>query len=287
MINKEQFTLKKLDKSGLETLLLWAKNEGWNPGENELDVFWKTDPDGYYGFYDNNVLIAGGAVISYNNVFGFMGLFIVHPDYRKQGIGKKLWYLRRDLLLKRLQKNATIGMDGVVAMQPFYEKGGFKIAFRDERYECIGNKMNVSNQVKVIEASDFEKVQKYDIQCFGYNRHQFLKNWLEMPQSKSFKYIENQKLVGYAVIRKVDVGFKIGPLFADNDHIAEELYKACLNSAPENPVYLDIPTVNSGAKKLVKKYGASYVFECARMYYGAVPKQAIHKVYGITTFELG
>ena len=78
-----------------------------------------------YGFHLNDQLVAAGAVVSYQGAFGFMGLFIVHPDFRGQGIGNKLWYLRRDLLLSRLNEGASIGMDGVVAMQPFYQKGGF------------------------------------------------------------------------------------------------------------------------------------------------------------------
>lgn len=42
-----------------------------------------------------------------------MGLFIVDPKYRGQGLGRKLWYARRDHLLSRLQPNATIGLDAV------------------------------------------------------------------------------------------------------------------------------------------------------------------------------
>ena len=94
-------------------------------------MFWNTDPEGFFGFYLDDILIAGGAIISYQNEFGFMGLFIVHHDFRNKGIGKKLWYLRRDRLIDRLHSNATIGMDGVLDMQSFYSKGGFKIAFRD------------------------------------------------------------------------------------------------------------------------------------------------------------
>lgn len=287
MINIENLDLKKLDKNGLKTLVSWAREEGWNPGDYDYDVFWKTDPDGYYGFYLENELIAGGAVISYDGEFGFMGLFIVHPDFRGQGIGKKLWYLRRDLLISRLKDGATIGMDGVVEMQPFYEKGGFNIAFRDERYECVGQKITNSNAISPVEKEDFEKLVDYDSKCFGYERKEFLKNWLVIPGSKSFKFSGKNKVNGYAVIREVNSGFKVGPIFADNDEVAEELYKACLNSAPGEFVYLDIPIINKGAVSLVKKYKAKYVFECARMYYGKEPKINVNKVYGITTFELG
>jgi hypothetical protein len=88
-------------------------------------------------------------------------------------------------------------------------------------------------------------------------------------------------------LRKADEGYKIGPLFADNFEIAEALYQACLNAAPGENVYLDIPVINKDAISLIKKYNASYVFECARMYYGNHPEQDLAKIFGITTFELG
>ncbi|WP_422104346.1 GNAT family N-acetyltransferase [Winogradskyella sp.] len=287
MIDLERLELKKLNKSGLKTLVGWAKAEGWNPGEHDFDVFWATDPDGYYGFYSENELIAGGAVISYDQKFGFMGLFIVRPDFRGHGIGKKLWYLRRDLLLQRLNKGASIGMDGVVDMQPFYEKGGFNIAFRDERYECIGKTFDIDKAISSVNKEDFNTLMDYDLGCFGYTRKAFLKNWLDIPDSRAFKFSEHKDFKGYAVIRKVNFGFKIGPLFADNKNVAEALFKACLNSAVGESVYLDIPVINKEAVNLVKQYEAKYTFECARMYYGSFPKIDMDKVYGITTFELG
>lgn len=287
MIELGDIELQKLDKKGVKILVDWAREEGWNPGEHDYDVFWNTDPDGFYGFYLGNNLIAGGAVVSYNGEYGFMGLFIVHPDYRGHGIGNKLWYLRRNLLLNRLNKNATIGMDGVVDMQSFYAKGGFSIAFKDERYECLGMDVEVSTCISNVQPVDFEKIQHYDEICFGYNRTSFLQNWLNIPNSKAYKFIQNGKLQGYAVIREADAGYKIGPLFAENNDVAEALYKACLNSAVGQMVYLDIPTINTGAVALIKKYNAKYVFECARMYYGNPPQINMNKIYGITTFELG
>jgi len=286
-IDLEKIALKKLTQIDLETLLSWASDEGWNPGKCDASVFWNTDPDGFYGFFIEDLLIAGGAVISYNNEFGFMGLFIVHPDFRKFGIGRKLWYARRDILINRLKANSSIGMDGVLAMQPFYERGGFNIAFRDERYEFIIKEIEFSTLVSPIEFGDFDEIVEYDNSCFGFKRIMFLKGWLNMPNSKALKYKKDNKILGYAVIRKAESGFKIGPLFANNDEIADELFKSCLSLAPNNQVFLDIPTTNKGAVSLVKKHAGKYVFECARMYYGKAPNTAIEHIYGITTFELG
>jgi GNAT superfamily N-acetyltransferase len=287
MININDLKFQKLDFEGLKSLVKWAEEEGWNPGLNDAEVFWKTDPDGYYGYYYKGELIAGGSIVSYEGQFGFMGFFIVKPGYRSHGIGRKLWYQRRDTLISRLNKSATIGMDGVIAMQPFYNKGGFEIEFRDERHERIGEGFEIDKSISSIEEKNFDSILSYDKKSFGFSRPQFLIPWLKQSTVKTFKYVEDKKLKGFAVIRKANRGYKVCPLFADNPEIAEELYKACLNSVIGEPLYIDIPMINQEAVALIKKYNTTYVFECARMYYGKPPDIEINKVFGITTFELG
>ena len=172
-------------------------------------------------------------------------------------------------------------------MQPFYNKGGFNIAFRDERYEFNSMTIPFSTNVSLINEEDYDKIIEYDTISFGCQRTSFFKNWLRMPESRAIKYTENNKVLGYAVIRKAETGYKIGPLFGNNKIIAEELFKSCLCIDSNNSVFLDIPTTNQNAVSLVKKYNGKYVFECARMYYGAAPKLDVNTIYGITTFELG
>jgi hypothetical protein len=174
-----------------------------------------------------------------------------------------------------------------VDMQPFYAKGGFVMAFRDERYERMGEAMDYSDKISPINEEDTDAVLAYDAHCFGLARPQFMKPWLRMPGNKMFKYMEDGKLKGFAILRKAQQGYKVCPLFADNSKIAEDLYRACLNAVAGGPVYIDIPVTNTEAVSLVKKYMATYVFECARMYYGKPPVVDMNKVFGITSFELG
>ncbi len=283
----QKFKLQNLNFKQLETLVSWAAEEGWNPGPHDALAFLKTDPEGFVGYFDDEELIAGGSIVSYDGLFGFMGFFIVKPEYRSAGIGKQLWLDRRNRLLSRLKPDASIGMDGVLAMQDFYRKGGFELAFRDERYERKGASFNLHKNIASYSEKDFQSLQQLDSQCFGVPRTKFLNHWLQLPESRTFTFIENQVLKGYALLRKAGTGYKIGPLFAENYPVAEALYQACLNAVPNESVYLDIPVTNPDAVELVKNYQAEYIFECSRMYYGKPPAIPIQKIYGITTFELG
>lgn len=287
MIELNQLQFQKLDLSGVQTLVQWAEKEGWNPGLNDAEVYWGTDPGGYYGYFQEGELIAGGSIVSYRGEFGFMGFFIVKPELRSYGIGRKLWYERRDKLISRLNEGATIGMDGVVAMQKFYQKGGFEIAFKDVRYEMIGHHFEIDKRISPIIVEDLDAVLRLDKECFGFARPQFMLPWLNMPHIKTFKFVDEGILQGFAVVRKCNIGYKICPLFADNSLVAEELYKACIGSVADDKIYIDIPEINQAANRLVEKYKGQYVFECARMYRGTAPAIDIDKVFGITTFELG
>lgn len=286
-MNLENLQYQQLDLPGTRTLLSWALAEGWNPGPLDAEVFFNTDPNGFYGYYHNDELIAGGSIVSYSGEFGFMGLFIVKPEYRADGIGRRLWYQRRDTLLSRLNKSAAIGMDGVVAMQPFYAKGGFEIAFRDERYVRTGERFETDSHISPITAADMQEVLAFDTRCFGVQRPQFMVPWLQLPGNNIFKYVAGGSLEGFAVVRKLAEGYKIGPLFANSIPVAETLYKACLDSVHGEKIFIDIPVCNAGAVQLVKDYKAEYVFECARMYYGTPPEMDMNNVFGITSFELG
>jgi hypothetical protein len=178
-------------------------------------------------------------------------------------------------------------MDGVVAMQDFYHKGGFEIAFRDERYERRGDSFETDRSIAELNISHEEDVISMDLECFGFPRPSFLLPWLYMPQSQTFVYYEANELQGFAHIRTANIGFKIGPLFARNYEVAKALYKTCLNYGKGDPVFLDIPVSNQLAKDLVDTMEAKYTMECARMYYGQPPELPIDKIYGITSFELG
>ncbi len=98
---------------------------------------------------------------------------------------------------------------------------------------------------------------------------------------------DNGKLAGYGVIRKCRRGYKIGPLFADREEIAETLFLALTGRIPGEEFFLDIPEPNAAAGSLVRRHNMQSVFETARMYSGAVPSLPLERIFGVTSFELG
>jgi GNAT superfamily N-acetyltransferase len=283
----DKLTIRNMTRDEVDELVSWASNEGWNPGLNDAELFWQTDPNAFIAAELSNELIGGGAITSYDDKYGFMGFFIVKPEYRGRGFGNALWHARKERLLARLKEGAAIGMDGVFNMQPYYAKGGFVFSHRNIRFQSTAKHVPVDDSIVPLSEISFDEIATYDQQCFPTPRSHFLKAWITQANSLALGIVVDQKLAGYGVIRRCGQGCKIGPLFANDSSLAEKLFNALTNFAPEEPVYLDIPERNVDAIALAKRHQMKEVFGCARMYFGKKPIVAEHKVFGVTTFELG
>ena len=229
-------------------------------------------------------LIASLSAVSYDNTFGFLGFYIVKPEYRNKGYGIKIW----NEALKHLPTQ-NIGLDDVVAQQENYKKSGFKLAYRNIRYEGKGiNNKNKSADIIMLSTIPFEQLLSYDNQIFPVTRPSFLKSWIKQPENLAIGLINNKQLVGYGMVRKCRTGYKVAPLFADNMDIARILFNQMLSFVGEGaPIFLDVPELNKEAISLVNEYQMKPMFETARMYTKKPPNTPLQKVYGVTSFELG
>lgn len=282
-----ELILRQMTRSELSTLVEWAADEGWNPGDSDARIFWDTDPEGFVAAELNGELIGGGSIVCYAGRFGFMGFFIIRPDYRGQGLGGRLWFHRRDRLIARLQTPAVIGMDGVFNMQGFYARGGFVLSHRDLRFEGIGAAATPADSLVDLASLPFPDVARYDAAHFPEPREIFLQNWISQPNSRALGAVQDGVLCGYGVIRPCRRGFKIGPLFAADTAVAEALFRGLGDFAPGEPIFLDVPENNPHAMALAQRHGLHEVFGCARMYYGPPPVLPNEEIFGVTTFELG
>jgi len=280
---------RQATRTELDTAIEWAAQEGWNPGLNDADVFWDTDPTGFVCAEENGEVIATGSIVNYDGVFGFMGFFIVRPDRRGSGIGREFWRWRRDTLLSRMQPGASIGMDGVFTMQPFYAKGGFVFSHRNLRMAGTGRPAPAGAFDGLTELSKlpFAAVADYDRKHFGFAREAFLRRWIAPHNGRALAIWDGNGLHGYGVIRPCREGFKIGPLFADSEQTAESLFVALADQATGAPLYLDTPENNPAALALAARHQLTESFGCARMYYGSAPALPWSQIYGVTSFELG
>ncbi|WP_426341235.1 GNAT family N-acetyltransferase [Pseudoduganella sp. S-14] len=268
----------------LEMVLDWAAAEGWNPGLQDAGSFYAADPGGFLLGTIDGEPVASIFAVRYGAGFGFIGGYIVRPEFRGKGHGMSLWRAG----MARLE-GRNVGLDGVPAQQANYARSGFRLAHRNVRYEGRGSDVPAADRVLPLGPHDVGDVLAYDRVFFPADREQFMRCWLRQEGSVAFGVRDTGgALLGYAVLRPCRAGFKIGPLCAGAPEVAEELMQALRGRVPAGePVFLDVPEPNAAAVALAERHGMHACFETARMYTGEDPGLPLAQQYGITSFELG
>jgi len=222
--------------------------------------------------------------VAYDQMYGFIGLYIVRPEFRGQGHGMALFNAALDYLGAR-----TIGLDGVVERQADYTRSGFQAAYRNVRFRCVASGTQpLAEGVMPLAEIPFEAVLRYDAALYPAPRQEFLRHWLIQPGTVALAKMDADRLAGYGVIRRAHEGHRIGPLFADNGDSARQLFfSLCACVEAGGPVFWDVPEINQAAVDLARRQGMDIVFEAARMYKGAAPALPMERVFGTTTLELG
>ncbi|MCK9200787.1 MAG: GNAT family N-acetyltransferase [Gallionella sp.] len=283
-MQEHAYIIRTMSLEELDIAVEWAAREGWNPGLHDAGCFHAADPEGFLVGMLGSEPIATISAVKYGDSFGFMGFYIVKPEYRGAGYGMKIWQAAMARLTGR-----NIGLDGVVAQQDNYRRSGFKLAYRNIRYQGTGGKpVAADGRIVPLSAVPFESLSAYDQPFFPDCREDFLHCWSRLPDSAVLCILHDGELAGYGVLRACRIGYKIGPLFADDAALAEALFMALQAQAPENAaIFLDTPETNPAAIELAQRHGMSVSFETARMYTGTVPDLPMQRLFGVTTFELG
>lgn len=281
-------SIKNMSQSEVALAIKWAAEEGWNPGLSDASSFRLADPKGFFISKLGDQTVAVISAVRYGEQFGFIGLYIVHPDFRGRGFGWEIWQVGMSYL-----SGVAVGLDGVVAQQGSYQKSGFQFAHRNIRFEGRSRKIESASDRKdglilSLDQIPFSMIQAFDRSFFPEDRTVFLSNWISQTGSYALGLIKDGAICGYGVIRPCGVGFKIGPLFADSELAAEKLYiSLCTCVVNDSPIFLDVPEINLKAMKLARRQHLQPIFETARMYRGGVGDIRLEDTYGITTFELG
>ncbi len=276
-------SIRTMNAEELGLAINWAEREGWNPGRYDAALFHQADPSGFFVGEVGGQAVAVGSATVYDEHFAFCGLYIVAPEYRGKGYGLALTQHRLAYCGDR-----NVGIDGVLENVKIYQRIGYVPYYENRRYKLIAaNKKFNSAAIKPVNREDLAQLLAYDRQCFPAPRELFLKEWLEQAEGMSLVYRVDDVLQGYIVRRRCVEGYKIGPLFADNADVAEQLLNAVQTDIEGETVLLDVPEINKDAVTLAECAGMKVIFATARMYQKGLPDIANDKVFGITTFELG
>ena len=282
--------------SDIPEIVRWARSEEFAPGFGDVDIYRNTDKQGVWMGWVDSTPVGCIAGVKYNNIYGFIGLYIVRPEYRGQGYGHRLW----EQAIRHLQDVKCVGLEAASHLIINYAEWGFKTSSQTIRWQLFNAEDGLSAQA-VLDPQDLnivsgaeiplEAIKKYDSEREFTARPHFLSQWLEHPSGKVIALIDKYNHChGFARIRPcllpAGEGWRIGPILADSPVLAKVLI---LNLLTEHKgvILIDSPERNDNAQLLLSSLGFHEISATTRMYKGSHKAVLTKDVYGLACLELG
>ena len=244
---------------------------GWNQTASDWERFLEASPQGCFVAEHGGRVCGTATTISFENRLAWIGMVLVDPEYRGQGIGIRL--LERAIEYLNDLKIAAIKLDATPQGKPLYEKLQFVAEYEIERWTL---RRSTSEMVKRPGLDSYEPLPKEllesvfdaDKETLGADRSFLLKS-LHRDAPEFTMGIWNEGVIeGYALGRRGSFADHLGPWMARNVTTACSLLETFLARSRREVVVVDRLKSNAAAIDLLMSFGFSRSRTFTRMYRG-------------------
>ena len=204
---------------------------------------------------DDGKVIGTVTTTSYGTALAWIGMMLVHPERRRQGIATALM----DQAISYLQSTGVecIKLDATPTGKAVYERLGFQSEWMFHRWQ--GNGLATDESSWQVSAEAVE-IPSSDLTAFGCDRTQ----WLQKVGNDSLVV---SRADGFGMARKGAAATYLGPVMATDERAATQILSSLLRCIC-GPVYWDIPAPNEDALLTATAFGFQPVRELTRMELG-------------------
>lgn len=259
----------------------------WNQVQRDWELFLQLNPHGSRVAVHEGRVVGTVTTVSYQARFSWIGMVLVEPAMRGQGIGTQL--LRAALTV--LQNESSVRLDATPAGQPVYHKLGFVDEYGLSRMETVVNPALLSptqEAAQPMTEADLPQVCAMDAAAFGADRSAVLAWLLQGAPELAWVLRREGRLAGYTFGRHGFNFVHVGPVVAENTAAAQQLVTVCLRQQAGRPLILDAPLHTPEWKGWLESVGFAEQRPFIRMYYGANPYPGLpEKQFAILGPEFG
>ena len=275
-------TIRKMKPSDIDFGLQLCRLSNWNQLEADWRHLFSLSPEGVFAAECDGQICATASAVSYGTKIGWIGMILVHPDFRRLGIASAL--MKECITHLRDLNVESIKLDATDQGRPVYAKLGFT----DERTicRCVAQKQTQGIK-KHKTALDWDRIRSTDTGIFGADRTVLLKMLGRDGYSSGMLNLAANSF-GYGFARDgFDASF-IGPLIASDIDAAKIILEDLFDMLPAGRIYMDIFPENKDALKLAEDMGFQVARELMRMYLGSQGDCGkTNMIYSAAGFELG
>ncbi len=233
------FEFGPLTESDVPSALRLEELIRWNQTESDWRRVLALDARGCFGAFIAGQLIGTITTATYAGQLAWIGMVLVHPDYRRRGVATRL--MRMALDYSQGAGLTTIKLDATPEGRPVYESLGFAPESVVERWEGTARTSPSSGMSKLDERT-LPEFLDLDRLAFGADRSRLLDFLVKDSCCQPLVMVEpmNGRSCGYVLARRGERAFYIGPLIAVDERAALTLLDAMLDQLAGKRVYIDL-----------------------------------------------
>src|SRR5262245_39430910 len=259
----------------------------WNQTEREWELFLRLSQEGCRVAVMDERVIGTVATAGYEDRFAWIGMVLVDPAERGQGIGSRLMAEALDVL----KDMPSIRLDATPAGHAVYRKLDFVDEYRLSRMETVVSGAGMAlwrDTARPMTKDDLPAVAVFDRQVFGADRRLTLEWMFEGAPEYAWVIEERGQIIGYTFGRRGFNFESLGPVVAHDQHTARRLVSACLNHQAGKPFIIDASHCETGWRSWLESIGFREQRPFIRMFYRDNPYPGLPpKQFGILGPEFG
>jgi GNAT superfamily N-acetyltransferase len=262
--------------------------EGWNQTLQDWERFLAMEPDGCFLAEWQGRPAGTATTIIYGPERAWIGMVLVHPDFRRRGIGRALLRHCIDYLQSRAVR--CIKLDATPAGKTVYEALGFRAEWaltRWQRNRSVGNANAPGDGISDLRETGLETLEELDASAFGVSRRRLLEA-LVAQRCQALVLQSDGHVLGYGLLREGSRALYLGPVVASGAADAIRLVKALLEKSVGQTIFWDIPDRHRVAVAWAEANGFEPQRFLTRMFLGEnTAPGSPDKIFAIAGPEIG
>ncbi|HUS34221.1 MAG TPA: GNAT family N-acetyltransferase [Verrucomicrobiae bacterium] len=254
---------------------------GWNQTIADWQRFLALSPRGCLLAECEGRPVATAVTVAYGTELGWIGMMLVHPDFRRRGIARVL--MDHSIEVLRNAGVKSIKLDATPAGREVYLRIGFKDEYTLTRYEGIAPSSVQNASVREARVDDLARILVLDQAATGAPRENLLRRLLG-EASRATVYHNKGEITGFGFARAGSLATYVGPIVAADRAQAEQIASTLANGK----TFCDLPDGHSGAAAWAKCQNFMPQRILTRMYLGEnVQPTAPETYFAIAAPDLG
>lgn len=274
--------LRLLTRSDLEFAHGLSRLAGWNQTRRDWERFHSLASKGCFLAEKDGQPAGTATTTSYGSALAWIGMVLVHPDFRRQGIGTTL--LEGAIRHLREEKGiACIRLDATPEGRPLYEGLGFRSEWGLRRWV-----REATGETSTLDPGETEGLSEkhlaLDHAVFGADRRELLRS-LEAGSIRARFAADGC----FGFCREGERATYLGPITAASPESGLALARDLVTAATtDRPLFWDLPDPNTVATNLAERLGFRPVRVLTRMWLcdAALPCDP-RRMFGIAEPGLG